>query len=156
MTLVTSLLALASAAYMACTALGASKTVTVILGYCHVFFLISVLSMLYLDFTVELNAPMKLFVQFTAMAAILSTLSDLRITIGRESVGFYAFTHINLLILSLFTSVGAIVETIPHFSDYGAAYTILPLYLLSLAIPCSVRFFCTVLHAKSPTSKEEG
>ena len=108
-----------------------------------------------MDLNVELNAPMKLSIQFTAIAAIMSTLSDLRITIGKENVGFYTFSKISFLILALFTAAGVLLESIPKYESYGITYVILPLYLLSLAIPTSIRFFCSTLHAKAPVASDK-
>lgn len=145
--LATALLALPSSAYTACIAIGKHKSLTAILGYFHIAFLVAILSMLYTDFSIELNAPMKLFIQFTGMAAILSALADIRIVIGKESVGFYTFSKIAMMVLSFFTTIGVFFEVIPNYESYGIAYVIFPLYFLSLTIPSTIRFFCSTLRA---------
>lgn len=153
--LASSVMALLSAAYTACLSFSKSKVLKVALGYFHVFFLIAILASLSLDTKVELNAPMKMFTQFTAMAAILCTLSDIRIMLKKESVGAYTFSNICLLILSLFTGIGALFEVIPNFNSYSLAFVAFPLYLLSLAIPSAARFFCAVLRVKAHADKVE-
>ena len=153
---ITAVLAIPSSLYTLLMVFDRSKAWTCITGYLHILFLIATIALLYMDFNVELNAPLKLSIQFTAMAAIMSTLSDLRITIGKESVGLYTFSKIAFLALALFTTTGVILESIPKYESYGIAYVILPLYLLSLAIPTSIRFFCSTLRAKTPTASDKG
>ena len=76
-------------------------------------------------------------------------------TIGDMWNNLYTFSKISFLVLALFTTAGVLLESIPKYESYGITYVILPLYLLSLAIPTSIRFFCSTLHAKAPVASDK-
>ena len=155
MTIALSTASLFSAIFTASYAVKMPKALSLISGYLQIIFMVLIISHLYMDLTVEMNAPIKLFIQFAAMAAIINTLADLRILIGKESVALFTFAKIAYLILSIFIAVAALIEVVPNIDEYGICYLLFPIYLFALSVPVAMQFFFTVLHEKAPAAKED-
>lgn len=119
------------------------------LGYVKIIFCILLIAKLHLDFQVELNSPLKLLTQFSAATAILSTLSDLRILIDRPITGYFIFSKICYLTVSLLGAIGALTEVACHLDKYNLDLLIYPILFLSASIPTAVRFFTATLSIRS-------
>lgn len=117
------------------------KSAKIALGYVKIIFCVLLISKLHLDFYVELNSPIKLLTQFSAAAAVLSTLSDLKILINRGSAGYFIFSKVCFLTISLLASIGALTEVVCSLDKYGVDLLIYPIFFLSVAIPTAVKFF---------------
>lgn len=117
------------------------SSVKLALGYVKIIFCILLISKLYLDFNVELNSPLKLLAQFSAVTAVLSILSDLRILINRASTGYFICAKIGYLTIPLLGAIGALTEVVCNLDKYGIDLLIYPIYFLSAAIPTAVNFF---------------
>ncbi len=132
------------------------KALAIISGYVQLFFFVLIISKLYTDFTVEMNAPMKLFIQLTACAAIINTLSDIRFFIGREKSGLFTFSKMSFIFLTVLTSFGMIFEVVPHYESYNADYVAFPFFFLSLCMPVAAQLLCAVLKARQKDDIEGG
>ncbi len=119
------------------------KSAKLALGYVKIIFCLLLISKLHLDFDVELNSPLKLLTQFSAATAVLITLSDLRILIDRASTGYFIFSKICYLTVSLLASIGALTEVVCNLDKYGIDLLIYPIFFLSAAVPTAVKFFTT-------------
>lgn len=134
-----------------------SATAKLALGYVQIIFCILLISKLHLDFDVELNSPIKLLTQFSAATAVLSTLSDLRFLIDRASTGYFIFSKICCLTVSLLASIGALTEVVCNLDKYGIDLLIYPILFLAAAVPTAVRFFTATTAPDSepePSEKE--
>lgn len=132
------------------------RTVSIIAGYVQLVFYLLMISRIYVDFSVEMNAPIKLFIQLTAVAAMINTLSDVRFFIGRESVRLFSFAKLSYIIFAVSTILGAFIEVAPNLASYGKDYVIFPFYFMCACIPNAVQLFTTVLEArKKPTEDIE-
>lgn len=120
-------------------------------GYAQLLFFLLIISRLYGDFSVEMNAPLKIFLQLTAAAAMINTLCDVRYFIGRESVRLFAFSKIVFTCLAVFTFTAAIIHTAPNIAAYGKDYVIFPFYFFCAAIPNFIQFFTATLESKKNT-----
>lgn len=126
---------------------------SIISGYIQLIFYLLIIYRLYVDFSIEMNAPIKLFIQITAAAAMINTLSDIRFLIGRESVRLFSFSKITFTILSVFTFVGAVIEVAPNVEMYGKDYVIFPFYFMCACIPGAIQFFTTVLEVRKKNTE---
>ena len=129
-------------------------TASIIAGYIQLIFYILMISRLYVDFSVEMNAPIKIFIQLTAIAAMFNTLSDVRFFIGRESVRLFTFSKIAFTSLSAFTFVAAAIEVAPNLATYGKDYIIFPFYFFCACIPNAIQLFSAVLEARKVSTDE--
>jgi len=118
-----------------------SSSARLALGYVKIIFCILLIAKLYIDFKVELNAPIKLLTQFSAATLVLSTLSDLRFLIDRASTGYFICSKICHLTVSLLGAVGALTEVVCNLEKYSIDLLIYPIFFLSAAIPTAVNFF---------------
>lgn len=133
---------------------------SIISAYVQLAFYLLIISRLYVDFSVEMNAPIKVFIQLTAAVAMINTLSDTRFFIGRESVRLFSFSKISFLILAVFTFAGSLIEVAPDIARYGKDYIIFPFYFMCACIPNAIQFFVSVLEARkqdtAPANSEAG
>lgn len=110
------------------------KTVILISGYCAMIFCITVITKLYFDNSVQMNAPLKLFTQFSAIGLALSILSDLRILTGKCGAGQYWLSKILFITISIPCFICAIEEMIFNAELYSTDYIIFPTYLFACAV----------------------
>ena len=150
----TSVLLLGVAFYHLADALKAPAALKLALGYVKIIFCILIITRLHLDFKVELNSPLKLLAQFSAAAAILSTLSDLRLIIDKSSTGYFILSKICFLTASLLGAIGALTEVVSHPDKYTIDLLIYPVLFLAMAIPSAVSFF-TARPAKEVAPTQE-
>ncbi|MBQ8409298.1 MAG: hypothetical protein IJY39_10595 [Clostridia bacterium] len=117
------------------------QTGTLAWGLFHIAFCIVVIAKIYLDFSVEMNAPLKLIIQFTAAASMLSTLSELRVLSGGCSLKRYLATKLLLITIAPLSCIAVLVESFTRYDSYSNEYRAFPLYLFLCALPEAVRFF---------------
>lgn len=116
------------------------KTLTLISGFLHIVFCILVVAKLYFDWSIELNAPLKLLIQFTAVISALSATADLRVLTDNCSLARFMRVKSILLPLSLLSGIGAFIEAITHYDNYSSAYRIFPAFFFTCAVLEAVKF----------------
>ena len=134
----------ATFAYSVAKTVRAGKAPTLILGYCRTIFFALIITKLYLDFSVELNAPVKLIIQFAASALMLSTVADLRIIAGRVSAGAFVLSKLLAMALCSLNTVLLITEILPHADKYGNNYIAFSLLIAFCGIENAFEFFASV------------
>ena len=132
------------------------KVAAIITGYIQIVFFIIIIFRLYVDFSVEMNAPAKLFLQFTALGAMINTLSDVRFFVDRESVRLFVFSKLSFACISIFTFTAALIHVAPNMAAYGKDYVIFPFYFFCAAIPCLIQLFTTSLESRKKNADTEG
>mgnify|MGYP003301784256 CR=1 FL=1 len=118
-----------------------NKALTLVSGYFHIAFCIAVIAKLYFDQEVELNAPVKLFIQFTAALSMLSALNSLRALIGKCSIRLYAGTKTALLSLSALSSIASLYVAVTSRHSYSSDYWVFTAYFFACAILEAVECF---------------
>ena len=101
-----------------------NRTALKVIGAICVFLLsTAIIATLYLDFTVELNSPFKLAVQFGAVGLILGTIADARAALSRIGIGWFVFLK------SAAASLGLICSGLVY-TAFARGFAVLPeLYL---------------------------
>ena len=128
---------LGAALYHLADVLNFSGAARLALGYVKILFCVLIIAKLYLDFKVELNSPIKLLAQFSAATAVLSTLSDLRSLIDRESTGYFILSKICYLTASLLGAIAALTEVVCNLDKYNLDLLIYPILFFAAAIPAA-------------------
>lgn len=108
----------------------------------------------YLDFTVPMNSPDKLFFQFGAVGAALLVFSELRALFRIPQLKTYYFSFFTGI---LTVAVSSIPDIIGHFSGLFASYSLLgkDLVLLALLVYAVVRLIC-VSRSDTVRSQSDG
>lgn len=118
-----------------------SKVAALISGYGRVIFLALIITKLYLDFSVELNSPVKILVQFGAAAAMLATTAQLRPLIGKHGAPYFVLTQFLSAALCLLCFVLFATEIAPNFAKYTTDLFVFPIMLLLFGIESAVNLF---------------
>lgn len=100
MPIVISLTAIFAVLYHLSYSIAFPPTLRLISGYGQIIFCVVIIAQLYLDFSVELNSTAKLMLQFSLVAMMLNTISELKITIGKPSASQYMMAKSLLLCLA--------------------------------------------------------
>ena len=108
-------------------------------GYLQIFFCLLLIALLYLDHSIEMNAPVKLLAQFSLAAVALGTLSELRIHADRSIAGMYVFSAIFSVTLPSAAAVASLTEALTDPVKYTSIYLAAPLFALSFAIPSFIK-----------------
>lgn len=116
-----------------------SDGLSVASGYMQIMLCILMIAKLYLDHSLEMNAPVKLLGQFALVSVMIGTLSDVRILIGRSRAGLYLFTKICVAVLPTVATVGALIGIVTSPEKYSSIYLVAPLFALSYAIPSTIK-----------------
>ncbi len=102
-------------------------------GYGQILFCVLIVVKFYLDLSVEINAPAKLLLQFSAILAAFSTLSDIRCILGRSNAAQFVFSKTLVACLSPVAFVA--VLTLPKASTGELRdYLCYAVFLLTYAI----------------------
>lgn len=123
-----------AAAYSIFKAFSNNKAVTLFAGYIRVIFFALIITLFYLDFSVELNSPIKLLIQFGACAAMLATLAELRVIVGRSIASLFVATKLLTMIFACLNLAALCIQIIPNIDKYGHAYLLFPALLFICGI----------------------
>ena len=126
------------------------KSLALISGYMQILFCIFIIAKLYLDHSVELNAPVKVLTQFAAAATTLSVVADLRYLVERPVTAQFIFSKSAAILFSLISGIGALTEVLPHPDKYGTDYLIFPIFFFAYGIHTAVRFFSATMREADP------
>ena len=118
-----------------------SKIAALIAGYSRVIFLALIITKLYLDFSVELNSPVKILVQFAAVAAMMATTANIKPIVRKQKAA--AFLSVEFLSATLCLLCFALfaLEIAPHSAKYTADLVAFPIMLLAFGIESAVLLF---------------
>ena len=133
--------------YCVCKAFRLNKTLTLFLGYLRILFFALIIATLYLDFSVELNTPVKLIIQFAAAAAMLGTVSDLRVIIGRAHAATFMLSKLSSMMLSSLALITLVTEILPGVEKYGNDYIIFSIVLAVCGAESAFEFFTSIISA---------
>ena len=130
-----------------------SKIASLTAGYARAALLALIITKLYLDFSVELNSPVKILVQFAAVAAMLATVAKLRPIVGKTGASTFALTQFLSAALCLLCFTLFITEIAPNSAKYTADLFAFPIMLLVLGTESiALLFTCRIT---SPAVAEE-
>lgn len=118
-----------------------NKILKMISGLMQIIFCIVAIAKLYIDFSVELNSPIKLLLQFSAAAMILCTLSDLRGELDIPNSVMFSLSRICSASLGLVSAVALFAEILPNADKYGDDYSVYALVFITYGIKSAVEFF---------------
>ncbi len=122
--------ALAVAAFSILCLFKANRSFTLTMGFGQVFFCILIIAKFYLDYTVELNSPIKLLLQFSAAAVMLGTIADIRGIINKQNSPLFIISKLLSATIPILYFVACLAEIAPNLQKYNHDYVILaPLFL---------------------------
>ena len=132
-----------------------SKIAALIACYARVIFLALIITKLYLDFSVELNSPVKIFVQFGAVFAMLATTAYLRPIIGKKKAASFMLTQFLSTAMCLLCFILFLTEIAPHFTKYTTDLFAFPLMLAVLGLESMVNLFtCKIEEQAAPAEAQ--
>ena len=129
------------------------KTATLLSGYCQVIFCVIIVARFYLDYSVELNSPLKLLLQFAAVAVMMSTLSDLRYVIDRPIAPLFVITKLFSAALPILYFIAFVAEIAPNLHKYSLEYAVFVPFFLFYGIASAVKL--TSFRLESEEREEE-
>jgi len=151
----TALTSVGHAAYYLCRSTPTPTAAKLISGYIQIIFCALTIAQLYMDFSAEMNSPLKLLIEFSLVLLMLNTVTDLRIAIGIPNVSQFIFTKALYLSLSLSTFALSISSFASNIDLYeNALYLIYPIMLFTAAIPSLLDFLSATL-TYTPTTDQE-
>ncbi len=109
-----------------------------------------IIASLYLDFSIELNSPYKLAVQFAAVAVMLGTMADMRHILSKTGAGRFIYLKAIAAILALLAS-GLVFTVWPSEANaIPEGYFVYSLFYFSYAVSCCAELSAqTVAKVKS-------
>ena len=147
--------ALLSILYAITELLDIGKSTKLLAGYGQIIFCVITIAKFYLDFSVELNSPVKLIIQFAAAAMVLCTLADLRELLGRASASFFVASRILSVALGIISAFLLSFEIIPSADLYSADYETFTLVFALLAIKSCFELFSVDMGETIPKERDE-
>lgn len=133
------------------------KVVKLLSGYGQVLFCVVTVAKFYVDFSVELNSPIKLIIQFAAVAVLLCTLSDMREFLGRANASFFAASRLLSIALGILAAFALFAEIIPSVGaefTYGNDYRTFALVFILFAVKSCFELAVTPMGEKLPREKD--
>lgn len=131
-----------------------NKAFEIISGFLQILFCILVIAKLYIDFSVEINSPVKLLLQFSATAIILCTMADLRRSFDMCSAPIFCASRLIMLALGSASAIALFAEIIPEADKYGELYSVYPLIFIAFAVKAAVELFTCSLTDYIPEESE--
>lgn len=129
-----------------------SSVLKLISGYGQIIFCAVAIAQLYLDFSTELNSTPKLMIQFSLVAMMFNTLSDLRELIGKPLPSQFIMAKSLLLCLAPASFVMIAMMQIEAPSLFTSnIYIIYSIYCFAESVKAAVGLFTSSLSA--PTNK---
>lgn len=138
--------------YSVLKAFSQRKAAILLFGYGRILFFALIITLFYLDFSVELNSPIKLLIQFGACAAMLATISELRVIIGRSCASIFVATKLLTMLFACLNMAALCIEIIPNIDKYGHAYILFPVLLFICGIENGFELFSSEM---MPREKED-
>ncbi len=129
-----------------------NKTLTLISGYGQVVFCAAIITKLYLDFSVELNSPIKLLLQFSAAAVMIGTVNDLRVFADKPQTAALISSKFMTALICLLNFAGFVFEVAPNIEKYGYDYAAFSILFLFYGIASAFTLF--MISTKSPSCEE--
>lgn len=124
--------------------------------YTRVIFLALIITKLYLDFSVELNSPVKILLQFAAAAALIATVAKLRPVIGKSQATAFASAQFLSAALCLLCFAMFAFEIAPHSAKYTSDLMVFPIMLLIFGVESIVLLFtCRIASPNEPAEVSE-
>lgn len=130
------------------------KVSTLLSGYCQVVFCVIIITKFYIDYTVELNSPVKLLLQFAAVAIMLSTVSDLRGIIGRPNAIYFVITKLFAASLPILYFVAFVAEIAPNIEKYSTEYAIFVPFFICYGISSTIKLMSFKLDTQTAEIEE--
>lgn len=133
------------------------KVVKLLSGYGQVLFCVVTVAKFYVDFSVELNSPIKLIIQFSALAVLLCTLSDMREFLGRANAPLFAASRLLSIALGILSAFALFAEIIPSVGaefTYGNDYRTFALVFILFAVKSCFELAVTSMGVKLPREKD--
>ena len=130
-----------AAAYNLSEIFSKNKILKLVSGLAQMLFCIIVIAKLYVDFSVEINSPVKLILQFSAAAIILCTLSDLREELEIPNAFIFTASRISSISFGIVSAVVFFAEIAQHADKYGNDYSIYPLIFIAYGIKSAAELF---------------
>lgn len=118
-----------------------NKILRMISGLMQIIFCIVAIAKLYIDFSIELNSPIKLLLQFSAAAMILCTLSDLRGELDIPNATIFSLSRICSASLGLVSAAALFAEILPSADKYADYYSVYALVFVAYGIKSAAEFF---------------
>lgn len=129
-----------------------NKALTIISGYGQVIFCAVIITKLYLDFSVELNSPIKLLLQFSAAAVMIGTVSDLRVFTDKPHAPMLISSKLMTALMCLLNFTGFVFEAAPNIEKYGYDYSVFSVLFLLYGAASAFKLF-TISIKSSPTEE---
>lgn len=123
-------------------------------GYFQILFCVIIIAELYLDLAVEMNAPVKLLIEFSAAAIILSTLADIRSLIGRPADKQHVFSKLLVAFLCPLSLISAVIIFSGNNEKYQENYLYYSLFLFAYGICVIVKLISSRI-ASSPETSDQ-
>ncbi len=146
-TLVVTVTSILAVIFSLSCALNLNRTLTLISGYGQVIFCAAIITKLYLDFSVELNSPIKLLLQFSAAAVMIGTVSDLRVFVDKPHTPMLISSKLITALVCLLNFTGFIFEAAPNIEKYGYDYTAFSILFLLYGVASAFGLFTVSVKA---------
>ena len=117
----------------------------IITGYITIFLCMATIASFYVDFNVEMNAPIKIAVQLFAASTMICILADLKSAFIKTSIGQYVFSNIFNLFTFALTSVGIFVTVIGNTTTFNNDYVTYPIFFIAHTVFSGARFFTATI-----------
>jgi ABC-type proline/glycine betaine transport system permease subunit len=123
-----------------------NKPLKLISGLMQIIFCIIAIASLYVDFTVELNSPVKLLIQFSAAAMLLCMLADLRKELDLPNAAAFILSRICSVSMGLVSAVALFAEILPNADKYLDSYSVYSLVFIACGIKSAVEYFSSPIN----------
>ena len=123
-----------------------NKPLKLISGLMQIIFCIIAIASLYVDFTVELNSPVKLLIQFSAAAMLLCMLADLRKELDLPNAAAFTLSRICSVSMGLVSAVALFAEILPNADKYPDSYSVYALVFIVCGIKSAVEYFSSPIN----------
>lgn len=132
-----------------------NKPLKLISGFLQICFCIFVIAKLYVDFSVEINSPIKLLLQFSAAAMLLCTLADFRQELGISNAPAFLVSRICSASFGIASAAALFAEILPNADKYGDDYSVYPLLFIVCGIKAAVELFTSSV-SETEVDDEDG
>ena len=126
-----------------------NRILKLICGALQIIFCIVLIANLYIDFSVELNSPAKLLLQFSAAAIIIYTLAGIRRELKIPNAPLLLASSLITAGMGIANAVALFAEFIPNADKYNNDYSVYPIIFIAFGIKATVDLFtCSIFKAE--------
>lgn len=118
-----------------------NKILKLVCGLLQIIFCIVVIANLYIDFSVELNSPAKLLLQFSASSMIIYTLAGIRRELKIPNAPILMASSLATAAFGVANAVALFAEFIPNADKYNGDYSVYPLIFIAYGIKAAIDLF---------------